>query len=172
VDYAANGTRQRRYFAQLAGAGLDARAIELVHWELKKQVGPLAYVWAGLQALLGPPSRITAAGGGQEASGGLVLIGNGRLYGGPFQIFPKADLRDGQLEVCVFPRVNWLTLAHCGPHLLLRRYLPRGATQVFQAASLVLTSPEPTPLEVDGELIGHLPATFSIARQGLRVIVP
>jgi YegS/Rv2252/BmrU family lipid kinase len=172
VEYSANGNRERRYFAQLAGAGLDARAIEFVNWELKKKIGPFAYVWAGLQALVGPPSQITAAGGGQTAQGGLVLIGNGRLYGGPFQIFPKADLRDGRLEVCVFPRVNWLTLAHCGPHLLLRRYLPKAATQVFTAASLVLSSPAPTPLEVDGELIGHLPATFSIVQKGLRVIVP
>ena len=172
VEYSANGTRERRYFAQLAGAGLDARAIEFVNWELKKKIGAFAYVWAGLQALVGPPSQITAAVGGQTAQGGLVLIGNGRLYGGPFQIFPQADLRDGRLEVCVFPRVNWLTLAHCGPHLLLRRYLPKAATQVFAAASLVLSSPVPTPLEVDGELIGYLPARFSVVQKGLRVIVP
>ncbi|HWI60084.1 MAG TPA: YegS/Rv2252/BmrU family lipid kinase, partial [Bacillota bacterium] len=124
VEYQANGGSQRRYFAQLAGAGLDARAIELVHWPLKKKIGPLAYVWAGLQALRGKPAQITAAGAQQAATGGLVLIGNGRLYGGPYQIFPKADLRDGLLEVCVFPQVNWFTLAHCGPHLLLRRRLP------------------------------------------------
>ena len=163
---------QRRYFAQLAGAGLDARAIELVKWELKKIIGPLAYVWAGLQALIGNPASIQAAGAGQVATGGLVLIGNGSLYGGPFRVFPKADLRDGLLEVCVFPRVNWLTLARCGPQLLLWRNLPASATQVFRAESIALSSPAPVPLEVDGELIGHLPASFSVERSRLRVIVP
>ncbi len=82
VEYRANGTPQRRYFAQLAGAGLDARAIELVQWRLKKKIGPLAYVVAGLQALLGAQSRISVAGGGHSATGELVLIGNGLLYGG------------------------------------------------------------------------------------------
>jgi YegS/Rv2252/BmrU family lipid kinase len=172
VDHDANGTRQRRYFAQLAGAGLDARAIERVQWQLKKKLGPLAYIVAGLKALLGTQSKITAAGGRHSATGELVLIGNGRLYGGQFRLFPKADLRDGLLDVCVFPRVNWFTLARCGPSLLLRRTLPASAVEVFQAESLTLSSPSPTPLEADGELIGHLPAAFSLERSRLRVIVP
>jgi len=54
VEYCAKGTTERRYFAQLAGAGLDARAIELVQWQLKKKIGPLAYIVAGLKALAGP----------------------------------------------------------------------------------------------------------------------
>jgi YegS/Rv2252/BmrU family lipid kinase len=172
VQYGTNGSVQRRYFAQLAGAGLDARAIELVQWELKKKLGPLAYVIAGLSALRGNPSKITATAGSNSASGGLVLIGNGRLYGGQFHVFPEADLRDGLLEVCVFPRVNWLTLARCGPELLLRGKLPSAATTAFRAESLTLASEPAAPLEVDGELIGHIPATFSIDRSRLRVVVP
>ena len=172
VEYRGNGTPQRRCFAQLAGAGLDARAIDLVQWQLKKKIGPLAYVVAGLKALLGTQSKITAVGGGRSVTGELVLIGNGRLYGGPYRVFPKADLRDGLLEVCVFPRVNWLTLARCGPALLLRGGLPTSAAEVFQAESLTLASATPTLLEADGELIGHLPAAFSLERSRLRVIVP
>jgi len=172
VDYNVNGARQRRFFAQLAGAGLDARAIELVNWPLKKRIGPLAYVVAGLKALLGPQSKITASDGSRAATGELVLIGNGRLYGGDYRVFPKADLRDGCLEVCVFPRVNWFTLTRCGPGLLFGGRVPASAVERFQAESLTLASPSPTPLETDGEFIGHLPATFSVQRSRLRVIVP
>ncbi len=171
VEYASKGCAARRYFAQLAGAGLDARAIELVKWDLKKKIGPLAYVLAGLCALRETPANITVAGGNHSANGGLVLIGNGRLYGGSFRIFPKADLRDGLLEVCVFHRVNWGTLARCGGPLLLRGCLPASVAEVFQADSLELTSVGPTPVEVDGEWVGRLPARFSIARSRLRVLV-
>jgi diacylglycerol kinase family enzyme len=167
-----NGVARQWYFAQLAGAGLDARAIELVQWELKKRIGPLAYVLAGLHAVLGSPSQITATAGDQTLSGQLVLIGNGHLYGGHFTIFPNANLRDGLLEVCVFPRVDWATLARSSPLLLLRGRLPTSATIGLQAQSLSLTSAAPVPVEVDGELIGQLPATFSIERSRLRVIVP
>jgi YegS/Rv2252/BmrU family lipid kinase len=174
VEYAenGNGARSRRCFAQLAGAGLDAHAIELVHWPLKKKIGPLAYVVAGLNALLHRPSKISVTDGRRTVTGELVLIGNGRLYGGEFRIFPEADLRDGLLEVCVFPRVNWLTLARCCAPLMLRRRLPPGETENFQSAGFTLSGSPPAPLEVDGEFIGHLPATFSMQRSGLRVIVP
>jgi diacylglycerol kinase (ATP) len=173
VEYASNnGARRRHYFAQMAGAGLDARAIELVQWSLKKKIGPLAYVVAGLQALASAPAQITAVGGQRTTTGGLVLVGNGRRYGGDFRIFRDADWQDGMLEVCVLPRVDWLTLARCAPPLLLRGLLPASATEEFKAESLTLTSPLPAPLEVDGELVGHLPATFSIERGRLRVVVP
>ncbi len=172
VEFNSVDVPQKRYFAQLAGAGLDARAVELVRWELKKRLGPLAYVIAGLHALLGQPAKIQVEAGGPAVIGGLVLIGNGRLYGGPFRFFPKADLRDGLLDVCVFEHVNWLTLARCGPPLLLLGRPPASCARVLQARSIVLSSTDRTPMQVDGELIGNLPATFSVARSRLRVIVP
>jgi diacylglycerol kinase (ATP) len=172
IDYTRNGTPARQYFAQLAGSGLDARAIELVNWPLKKKIGPLAYVIAGLRALAQAQARITVSDGARTLIGELVLIGNGRLYGGTFAVFPQADLRDGVLDVCVFPRVNWLTLIRCAPGLLLRGFLPVKPVERFSSASFTLTSMAPTPLEVDGELLGHLPAKFFVQPAALRVIVP
>ena len=83
----------------------------------------------------------------------LAMIGNGRLYGGQFTLFPQADLRDGLLEVCVLPRANWLTLVRCTPALLLRRTLPASVTKIFQAPSLTLTSPTAAPLQIDGVIL-------------------
>jgi diacylglycerol kinase family enzyme len=172
VEYQANGVPARRCFAQMSGAGLDARAIELVKWQIKKLVGPVAYVLAGLHAMLHASAKITANSGSQVVPGELVLIGNGRLYGGKYRLFPNADLRDGLLEVCVFPRVNWFTLARCSPSLLLNGTLPASTIRVFQSDSFTLTGTPPAPLQIDGEMIGHLPATFSIQPGRLRVIVP
>jgi diacylglycerol kinase (ATP) len=167
-----NGSSQSRYFAQLAGAGLDARAVELVAWKLKKKIGPLAYVVAGIKALLGAPAEITINADGKTAKGALVLVGNGRLYGGSYRVFPRADLRDRLLDVCLFPRVNWMTLARCGPGLLVRGRLPRSAVTLFQARTIKLTAVSRTPAEIDGELFGALPASFWLAPDRLRVIVP
>ncbi len=172
VEYVRQGAPARHYFAQLAGAGLDARAIELVNWELKKKVGPLAYIWAGFAALRGPLPRITATAAKHSATGELVLIGNGRYYGGRYPVFPRADLRNGKMEVCVFPRTNWLTLLRCARMFAFGADLPASAAKTFATERLTLTSPTEAPLEVDGELIGHLPASFTIERQKLRVIVP
>jgi YegS/Rv2252/BmrU family lipid kinase len=172
VECVMNGVAQRRYFAQLAGAGLDARAIDLVNWPLKKKIGPLAYIWAGILALRQPASAITVASRADSAVGELVLVGNGRFYGGEYRLFPRTDLRNGLLEVCVIPKTNWPALLRCGMALLTRGRLPAGAARSFQSETFALTSPMPTPLELDGESVGHLPATFSIQPQKLRVIVP
>jgi YegS/Rv2252/BmrU family lipid kinase len=172
AEFSANGARQRQYFAQLAGAGMDARAIELVDWGLKKKIGPLAYFIAGLKALREQKPKIIVHAEGREVRGELVLIGNGRFYAGSFGVFPAADLRDGLLEVCVFPRINWWTTFRCVPSLLTRRRLPKTAVQRVRAAAFELTSESAAAFELDGEWAGRLPATFSVEREKLRVMVP
>ena len=172
VTYATTGGTARHYFAQMAGAGLDARAIELVDWELKKKIGPLAYIWAGVRALRNALPQIHADTGAESAAGELVLIGNGRFYGGRYRVFPRADWGDGQLEVRVFPRANWSALARCAGMFVAGAGLPDTVAASMKAEKVILTSASPTPLEVDGELVGHLPATFTIERQKLRVIAP
>jgi diacylglycerol kinase (ATP) len=172
VDFQENGVPARRCFAQLAGAGLDARAIELVNWRLKKKIGPLAYIVAGLKALMERQRTINVTNGQTEGAGELILIGNGSLYGGDFRIFPPADMRDGLLEACVFSKVNFFTLFVCAPRLLIRGTLPRAAASNYQSQTLTLTSASRVPFEVDGEFAGYLPATFSMRPLQLRVIVP
>jgi diacylglycerol kinase (ATP) len=172
AEFTDQGARRRQYFAQLAGAGMDARAIELVDWEHKKRVGPLAYFIAGLKALRETKPKITVRVDGREVAGELVLIGNGRLYAGPLGVFPAADLRDGLLDLCVFPRINWLTFLRCLPGLLARRKLPERVVRRIRAATFELAGESPAAFELDGEWTGHLPATFSVEREKLRVMVP
>ncbi|MCU0770280.1 MAG: diacylglycerol kinase family lipid kinase [Verrucomicrobia bacterium] len=172
IERLSEGRTVRRYFSQLAGAGLDARAIELVDWQTKKQVGPWAYVLAGLRALGERPPSISARTNQAEAAGQLILIGNGRLYGGGFRIFPEGDLRSGVLEVCVFPRISWLTLLRCGLPLLLTGRLPDGLVRRLRGDAVRLESSVAAPVEVDGESAGYLPVAFGLKPQGLRVLVP
>jgi YegS/Rv2252/BmrU family lipid kinase len=172
VEFFANGVRQQRRFAQLAGAGFDARAIELVDWSHKKTVGLLAYIIAGLKALRERQPKITVHTGGQSVTGEFVLVGNGRFYGGPVETFPQADLRDGRLDICILPRLNWWTLLRCAPTLFAGWKLPVSFVKNFQAAEFDLAGEPKTAFELDGEWVGHLPATFSVERERLRIVVP
>ena len=172
AEFFTGGKPRKEYFAQLAGAGLDARAIELVDWQHKKQVGKLAYVIAGLKALCEKKSEITVRAGGDSASGELILIGNGRLYGGSFPLLSGAELNDGILDVCVLPRANWWRLLPCLPGLLVRGKFPAGSVRHLQGRTLELTSDAPAAFELDGEWVGHLPVKFSVEHEKLRVTVP
>jgi YegS/Rv2252/BmrU family lipid kinase len=172
VAFQADGRTQQRYFMQLAGVGFDARAIELVSWKLKKKTGALAYVAAGFQALAEKKPRLTVSAAGQKLEGELALFGNGKFYGGLFAIFPGADLRNGQLDACVFPKMNMWTLLRLAPGFLMRRKLSESRVRRLRADRFAVTSDRPAAFELDGEWVGHLPATFSVAPQKLRVMVP
>ncbi|MEO6183853.1 MAG: diacylglycerol kinase family protein, partial [Verrucomicrobiota bacterium] len=172
AEFQSNGETVSRYFAQLAGAGLDSRAVALVDWELKKRVGPLAYVAAGLKALGSKQSLMTVTTPVGTAKGEMVLIGNGKFYGGSFTLFTKADLRDGLLNVCVFPKVNWQVLARASLGLVTNRLHQFSGAREIGSIAVTLTADQQTFLQLDGDNVGELPAHFSIQPKALRVIVP
>jgi diacylglycerol kinase (ATP) len=174
VEFSENGIVKKQYFIQLAGAGLDARAIELVDWSTKKAIGPLAYLVAGLKAMRERKPRIKVCENGSPDKvfeGELVVIGNGKFYGGPYDIFPQADLHDGLLDVCIVPRVDLGTLLGNVPSFLLRRRLSEKIVKRFRAPVFEVTGETTAAFQLDGEGIGHLPAKFSMAPDKLRVVV-
>lgn len=172
ADFLADGRPQRRAFVQMAGTGVDARAVELVNWKRKKRFGYMAYVLAGVQAMSEPKARITVTAGTQRLEGEQVLIGNGRYYGGRFRLFPDADLRDGLLEVTVLPRATWRQLIRGAWGLLLNRLYTTGGVRHLRAETLQLSSTGPVRFHLEGEDVGQLPVTMSVRKQVLRVLVP
>ena len=165
----------RRFFVQLAGAGLDARAIELVDWDLKKRVGFLAYIFAGFHALnelRRNPAPVTVRCGERTARGPLVLIGNSRFYGGPFAFFHKASAVDGLLDVRVFRQADLAMAIKTGLGMLTRRLHRLQPVDYLQGPELNITAgARPVPFEVDGELAGALPVRVCIGPSKLRVVV-
>lgn len=172
ADFQLDGSPHRRYFAQLAGAGLDAEAIALVDWQSKRRFGPLAYVIAGIRAMLRPIPLIEVSHDGQSDSGELVLIGNGRFYGGRLPFFANASLDDGKLDVCVFPKAGFLTAIYIGFWHCLGRFRLPSDVRCFQTNQLTLASKTKVQFELEGDLIGALPATIGLRPRILRVICP
>jgi diacylglycerol kinase (ATP) len=163
-----------RWFIQMAGCGLDARAVELMDWGLKKRIGQFAYVISGLKALREPRPKLVVRDGSSEYRGELVLMCNGRLYGGSIPIFDRASLQDGLLDVLVFPRVNWLVVLRYALAFMSPRLITRGPERYLQAPSITVVHQGEgcVPVEVDGEAVGRLPVTCSVGSQVLRVVVP
>jgi len=162
-----------RFFAQLAGVGFDARAVRTASWELKKKIGPLSYIWAGVQALREPHAlvEVSVNGTGATARGVAVLIGNGRFYGGRLRLFPQARLDDGLLDVCVFENAGCFDLLRYGQAILRAGHTRLRDVRYFQASGFECNAPD-APFELDGEDAGDAPVRFSLKPRGLRVIVP
>ncbi len=153
---------RRRYFCQLGGVGFDARAVRAASWRLKKQIGPLSYVWAGLKTMRAP--GVVKFNG---IEGVALLIGNGRFYGGRYRLFPEAKLDDGLLDACFFERVS---LLRYGPAILLGRHTRMAGVHYFQAKEFSCDSV--APFQLDGEDAGDGPVRFSVSPRALRVILP
>lgn len=173
IDLAAATHRGgHRWFVQMAGSGLDASAISRVQWQLKKRIGPGAYLWAGIAALAGPLPDIHVTGGPVALKGQLALVGNGRFYGGRLPVFPMARLDDGRLDLAVLPRANLFTLARAAIALHTGRLLRMSGVLHQQSSEFHFHCHQTAPFQVEGDNIGELPARFSIQRNALRVLIP
>ncbi len=160
------------YFAQLAGAGLDATVIAGTTWERKKKYGPLSYVIGMVEVMRrGTPMLTVTAPRHGTLEGRVVLIGNGIHYGGPFRLFPKASFTDGLLDVMVMKNHSLLNVARLSMAAAKGRYSPKlRDITYFQTAELEITCAETVPFQADGELSGESPVKFRKAPFPLRVI--
>jgi diacylglycerol kinase family enzyme len=161
-----------RYFLQLAGAGLDAHAVYLLNWRLKKRLGKGAYVLAALEAWRKSRDRFEVCLGGQKFRARWVLVGNGAYYAGKHRIFPRAQTDDGRLDICLFERLDMLFVLRCGLRLLRGAMLDGPGVTHLQGESFAIASDTRAHLEIDGEYAGILPATFSVLPRALRLICP
>jgi diacylglycerol kinase (ATP) len=169
AEFTSGVATERRCFVQLAGAGLDSRAIARVQWKLKKRFGPLAYVVAGMGALREKVSPVQVASAERQMEGELVLVGKGRYYGGRYVLFPKAAPDDGFLDVVVYPRVGLAQLAGFGLGWLrgnLHRFT--GAVS-WKTRAVTVSCSASMPFELEGDNVGQLPVTFRSTGRLMRV---
>lgn len=166
------GARERRYFAQMAGSGVDTQAIERVDWNLKKKIGPLAYVVAGVKAMGCAPHQLSVDNHAPNEKYVQILIGNGRYYGGNFSVFHDASLDDRKLDILMVTRFNWFTLFKTVCTLPFVQHHRLREVRHYQTERVTITSMDRASLELEGELVGELPATIWLEPGKLRVIIP
>jgi diacylglycerol kinase (ATP) len=185
-----NGEEESRFFLGVSSCGLSGKVIERV----KREKG----VWlpVGRSSLLGGGGKLSFAAatlretlGSENTDLRIELddrvarhirvvnfcVANARYFGGGMKIAPEAKLNDGQFDCIVIGDLSALDILSNGYKLYTGTHL--NLEQVHQArARRVRVSPnksgERIALEVDGELPGHLPATFEIVPDALRVRCP
>lgn len=168
------GRAAERYFAVMAGAGLDASIVQrLGHRGLKRHLGPLAFVLEGLRhAVFYPFPRLTVRTDTDEITGYMAVIGNSPGYAGWFSITPGADAGQPAFQVAVcrssFALKYFYFLA-----LALGGALQRSRDFVYlETTRLQITSDKPAYVQVDGELHATLPMEFVSDGTSLRFLVP
>ena len=163
----------QKFFVQLAGVGLDAQVVKETSAQLKRNFGPLSYLISAAQIAARQPPRLFIKS--EDASideGSFVLIGNGRLYGGPFPFFKHAALDDGLLDVIVFKRLGYLEIIKYLQDVVFSSDIRVPEIEYFQTRQLRVESDQTVPVEIDGELVGNCPVEFTLQNRALRVLAP
>ena len=162
-----------KHFVQLAGVGFDAQVVKETSRTFKRSFGPLSYLVSAAQIAARTPPRLRIEA--KEASAGegsFVLVGNGRLYGGPFPFFKQAVIDDGRFDVLVFRQLNYIEIVRYMQDVFFSSNITSPQVEYFQTTSLRVTSDGSVPVEVDGELSGYSPVEFKIRKRALRVLAP
>jgi len=175
IDFQKDGQVQRRCFPALAGAGMDARACELVQWETKKMSGQFAYLLAGLETLREDLPTFTVQTPEKTVpSADLVMFGNGHMYGGSFDIFPHASLVDGKLDAIVVERVAAWRFPEYTQAILTGNLPGLEGVHYLQSSEFELIPHENrrVPVQLDGDTMGELPGKITVEPKALRIVLP
>lgn len=188
VEYSNHaGEREARFFLNVASCGMGGEVVRRVKGETPGWLpqgaarllgGKASFAAAALQTTLSfkkPRLRVRLDERAErQLTVANLCVANARYFGGGMKIAPDAKLNDGLLDVVALGDLDTLTILtnvyklYLGTHLGMQQVHHAHATRVTVGA----VDDEPVTLEVDGELVGTLPARFEIQREALRIRVP
>jgi diacylglycerol kinase (ATP) len=167
---------QVRYALNIASVGISAVIDERVNASSKRLGGTISFGLATVRALASyrPPQIRLQLDGEQLGTHTttVLTVANAPFAGGGMFFAPQAKVDDGLLDVVLVEDASFLTSLvdlprlYKGTHIDLARVIcRRGRVLKVQAVG-----EEPGLLEMDGEEVGAVPATFTVAPSALRLI--
>jgi YegS/Rv2252/BmrU family lipid kinase len=172
------GRPSARYFVNVAEAGVGSDVVRIANSSSKLLGGKVTFALASLRALAGwrdVQLRWSLDGGAvEEGAVTTFAVANGRCFGGGMVVAPGARLDDGLFHVTIWSGYSLADFVlrsgamYDGSHVNLK------GTRVATARSVRLetsaTARGAVNVEADGELIGRLPATFTLVPAALRLV--
>jgi YegS/Rv2252/BmrU family lipid kinase len=184
----ATGGEDSRYFIGVASFGMSAAVIEDVkenepEW-LPAQTprwlsGRIAFGTSMLRKAIQSSATKVIVLLDDEHERHLTVtnfcIANARYFGGGMKVAPDAKLTDGRFDIISIGDLGARKIMTNAPRIYLGSHLSMDEVHHTLARKVVARparSGEEISLEIDGELPGHLPATFQIVPKALRLRCP
>ena len=171
-----DGSKTSRHFVNVTSVGFSSVVASRANQSSKRLGGKVSFLSAVVRSLLTyDNAEITFSVDDDEPRRMAVLlaaVGNGRFFGGGMKICPEALLDDGYFDLVTvgdLGRLEVLAKIHriyAGQHLSMKEVQSVRCRRLHVAG---VDSGTKTPLEIDGETPGRLPATFEIIKGALRL---
>ena len=177
VDYIGkDGRPATRYFINVGEVGVGAEVVDIANRSSKRLGGKLTFKLASLRALAGwDDVRIRAffdGGHPENLTVTSLVIANGKYFGGGMMVAPEARLDDGQFHVTIWSGYGLFDFVLKGASMYDGSHVRLKGTRT-RTARTVRVEPrdrEPVGIEVDGERLGQLPATFTLLPGALHLV--
>ena len=181
-----DGEKVSRYFLNVSSFGLAASIIERVKgstsldWLPVDSVrGRASFALSTLQEVVGLGTTNVRVKIDDDEEKPLTTVNfcvaNARYFGGGMMIAPEAKIADGFLDVINIGDIKTAKILlraytlYRGTHLALTEVKDRRAKRI---EARPFNDGEEVHIEVDGELLGKLPAVYEVVPEALKVRVP
>jgi len=166
-----------RYFATVAGVGYDAHVVYKLSSEMKLYWGVAGYIMEALRQVFRYPFRSFSCrtDSGPHRTATFAAIQRAGNYGGWLHLTPQARFFDDRFSLCLFKSSNPSRYFIYSALVLAQQHFQLDDVELVEARKLhcaAMDGGEPIRFELDGELVGKLPATFEIVPDALTLLVP
>jgi diacylglycerol kinase (ATP) len=162
-----------RYFLNVAGVGLDTQVAAAVNASDGRFAhGKAGYIVQALKELrhyVNAAYRITLDGEVVETEAILVAVANLRYFAGGMKIAPNADPTDGLLDVWIGRNISRLEALMLFPAIFAGQHGRHPRVTHHRVKSVTIESDTPLDVQLDGEIVETLPATFDVVPSALRI---
>lgn len=171
-----DGRPLTRYFINEAEVGMGAAVSDAVNRTSKRFGGAASFLWGiAVTMLRYRDCPVSFAVDGHEPRT-VVLnnawIANGRYSGGGIKSAPRAQMDDGLLDLVLIHHTGLPARLRSVFALRSGSFARLPHVEYGRARLVHVTAAAPVPVEVEGELIGTLPATFDLLPERLAVVAP
>ena len=166
------GGNPPRYFLLMAGVGLDAHVVSQVRSGWKSILGKGEYWLAGFSQLGKTLTEFEVRANGQRFRAGFALASRVRNYGGDLELARNVNLMEPHFELVLFSGANPFVYLKYLAAAAVGQLERMNGVSVVRTRQAEFTSEEPVLIQVDGELIGPLPARVEIVPDALTLLAP
>jgi len=160
------GSQLTRWFVNMASFGLGAEVVRRAGE--RSRMGYLFAAASTLRSYRARPVRLTVDGSIAEFCAVHVAIGNGCSQGGGMRLCPRALLDDGMIDVTAIGDVGLFDLVANLRLIYSGRIHDHSKVSHFRGTSFAAEAD--AALELDGDLVGCLPAEFAIRPGALSIV--
>ncbi len=167
-----------RYFLNIASVGFDAEVVLQVRRIKRIPLisGSMAYILGVITALIHLKHykvKLSIDDGPQRPADLLLCaFANGRFYGGGMLPVPHADLQDGLLDLCEVRALGRRKILRFFPAFKKGQHTQMEEVHLAKFKTLTLESPQPIPVNSDGEVIEEARVSIKVLPGHIRVLVP